>query len=147
LLKVLCHHTGTKFGGAWTSHATGTTKSDEFFLWVFVTGSTVHNAKQQYLSYSEGDFEVIRPIWATCCTRGGGEIWHGGVDHSLCLRAKFHLDWFILSPNFTPIGAGWGYGTLKTENFMKFYQILEYKCSTGVYPLCTFYEITSICTL
>jgi len=37
------------------------------FFWCFnvLTGSIAYSAKRQYLSYSEGDFEVYRP----CCGR------------------------------------------------------------------------------
>jgi len=45
-----------------------------------ITGSIARSAKRQYLSYSEGDFELFRPAGATRCT-DGGEIWHGGVCH------------------------------------------------------------------
>ena len=49
---------------------------------IFLTGSIASSAKRRYLSYSEADFEVFRPAWATRCTVGG-EIWHGGGDRSL----------------------------------------------------------------
>jgi len=32
---------------------------------------------RRYLTYSEADFEVLRPAGAKRCT-DGGEIWHGG---------------------------------------------------------------------
>jgi len=44
-----------------------------------VTGSIAHSATRRYLIYSEADFEVLRPAWATSCT-DGGEIWHRGRD-------------------------------------------------------------------
>jgi len=35
-----------------------------------VTGSIARSATRWYLSYSEADFEVFRPAWATRCTDG-----------------------------------------------------------------------------
>jgi len=35
------------------------------------TGSVARSAMRRYLIYSEADFEVLRPAWATRCTDGG----------------------------------------------------------------------------
>jgi len=35
-----------------------------------ITGSIAHSTQHRYLSYSEADFEVFRPAWATRCTDG-----------------------------------------------------------------------------
>jgi len=56
---------------------------------VIITGSIASRAKCQYISYSEADFDVIRPAGATRCT-DGGEIWHGGVGYGPLLHAKFY---------------------------------------------------------
>jgi len=42
-------------------------------------GIIARSGKRWYLSYSEADFDVLRPARATCCI-DGGEIWHGGVN-------------------------------------------------------------------
>jgi len=42
------------------------------FANLLVTGSIARNAERRYVSYSEVDFEVFRPAWATRYTDGGG---------------------------------------------------------------------------
>jgi len=53
------------------------------------TGSIAHSAMRLYLSYSEADFEVIRPAQATRCTDGGKFGTEEGTEGPL-IRAKFH---------------------------------------------------------
>jgi len=57
----------------------------------------------------QGDFEGFCFTGVTHCT-DEGEIWHRGVDLWLCAK-------------FTPLMQGLGYGTHKTENFTKFWNI------------------------
>ena len=51
-----------------------------------IIGSIARTAKRRHLSYSEADFGVFRPAWATRYT-DKGEIWRGG---GALLHAKFH---------------------------------------------------------
>jgi len=53
----------------------------------------------QYFNYSGGNFDFFCHAGATCCTDGGCEMSHAGVDQS----------W----PNFTPTGAGVASGPQK----------------------------------
>jgi len=72
--------------------------------WCFglITDSIERSAKRRYLSYSEADLEVFRPIEATRCT-DWGEIWHGGGDRCKDLQNwNFYWDlikiWNINTP-------------------------------------------------
>jgi len=101
----------------------------------FITASIARSAKRRYLSYSEADFEVFRPIGATRCT-DGCEIWHGGVDEGPLLRAKFH-------PHRC---NDKGIGPPQLKLLLRFHKTSEYTRPTGAYPLRDFHEICSICT-
>ena len=89
----------------------------------------------RYLVYSEADFEVFRPAWATRCT-DGGEIWRGGRDRRSLLHAKFHLHRCNDK----------GVGPPKLKFLLRFDRNLEYKRPAGAYPLCNFHKIYRVCT-
>jgi len=89
-----------------------------------ITGSIERSAKRQYISYSEGDFEVFCPEGATRCTFGP------------LLRTKFH-------PHRC---NDKGIGPPKLKILLKFDQTAEYERSAGAYPLRDFHEICRVCT-
>jgi len=98
------------------------------------TGSIARSASRRYLIYSEADFQVFRPAWATRCTDGvkfGMEEGTGGDLH-----AKFH-------PHRC---NDKGVGPQKLKFLQRLDQNVEYKCPTGAYPLCDFHKICSVCT-
>jgi len=97
----------------------------------FIIGSIAHSATHRFLTYSEADFEVIRPARATCCTNGG-EIWHGGGDQRSLLRAKFHPHRCKNKSIVTPK--------------LKFDQNVEYKRPARAYTLRDFHKICRVCT-
>jgi len=89
----------------------------------FITGNIAQSATRRYLIYSEADFEGFRP---TRCTKWG-EIWHGGGNKRS-------------TPPCHSIGA------TKLKFLLRFDQNVEYKRSTGAYPLRDFHKICRVCT-
>jgi len=90
---------------------------------VIITGSIARSATRRYLNYSEADFEVFRPAGATSCI---GPLLH----------AKFH-------PHRC---NDKGIGPPKLKFLLRFDQNVEYKRSTGAYPLRDFHKICRVCT-
>ena len=70
--------------------------------------------------FLRGRFSRFSP-WMTSCM--DGEIWCEEVDQRQFLHAKFH-----------PIDAGVGH---RTQKNLQFYAILEYKCTTGEFLVCS----------
>jgi len=93
---------------------------------IISTDSIARSAKHWHISYSEANFEVYRHTGATSCT-DGGEIWYGGVDHSVhnsmprLLHAKFH-----------PIGA-----MIRVSSVSTSYNTTKNSSKTGHY--CTLF--------
>ena len=80
----------------------------------------MRSAKHQYLNYLEDDFEFFAL-----------QAWH------VAPMVKFGMVECTAGPLLDA----------SMTILPKFYQILEYKCPTDVYPLCSFYKICSICRL
>jgi len=100
------------------------------------TGSIARSAKLLHISYSKGNFEVLRPTGATFCT-DGDEIWYGTVD----------LFGPVLRVKFNPHRCNNWYRPQKLNILLKFYQISEYQRPPRAYLLRDFHEICKICTL
>ena len=107
-----------------------------------------------YLSYSEADFEVFRPAWATRFT-DWGEIWRGGgnppprqigVEEGILLHAKLRGGFpppRQISPHRCNDKA---IGPSKLKFLQRFDQNVEYKRPAGAYPLRDFHKIFRVCT-
>jgi len=89
----------------------------------------------RYLIYSEADFEVFRPAWATRCTDGVKFGTEEGIERPL-LCAKFH-------PHRC---NDEGVGPPKPTFLLRFDQNVEYKRPAGAYPLRDFHKTCRICT-